>query len=86
MSQFYGGDDGVQRYELVGHSAIKDLLQTGYSQTYSGSVEGGTETITYFASGRFSTEDGPVGIPDGLSGPASDDVTRATFLATARRS
>jgi len=77
MSQFFGGEDGVQRYELTSHSAIKDLLQTGYSQTYSGSVEGGTETITYFASGRFSTEDGPVGIPDGLSGPASDDVTRA---------
>ena len=77
MSQFYGGGDGVQQYELVGHSAIKDLLQTGYTQTYSGSVEGGTETITYFASGRFSTEDGPVGIPAGLSGPASDDVTRA---------
>jgi len=77
MSQFFGGEDGVQRYELVRQSAIKDLLQTGYTQTYSGSVEGGTETITYFASGRFSTEDGPVGIPDGLSGPASDDVTRA---------
>ncbi|MFB6249450.1 MAG: SusC/RagA family TonB-linked outer membrane protein [Salinibacter sp.] len=77
MSKFYGGEDGVQQYELVGHSAIKDLLQTGYTQTYSGSVEGGTETITYFASGRFSTENGPVGIPSGLSGPASDEVTRA---------
>ncbi len=77
MSQFFGGEDGVQRFELARHSAIKDLLQTGYTQTYSGSVEGGTETVTYFASGRFSTEDGPVGIPDGLSGPASDEVTRA---------
>jgi hypothetical protein len=74
MRQFFGED--LQRYELTSHSAIKDLLQTGYTQTYSGSVEGGTETITYFASGRFSTEDGPVGIPAGLSGPASDEVTR----------
>lgn len=74
MRQFYG--ENLQTYELTSHSAIKDLLQTGYTQTYSGSVEGGTETITYFASGRFSTEDGPVGIPEGLSGPASDDVTR----------
>lgn len=73
MSQFFGD---VQPFELVSQTAIKDLMETGYSQAYSGSVEGGTESITYYAAGRFTTEDGVIGIPDGITGLASDEVTR----------
>ena len=76
MSQYFKGDEEVERFEMVSQTAMKDLMQTGRNQTYSGTISGGTETITYFAAGRFTTEDGVMGEPPGTSVRATDELTR----------
>ena len=37
---------------------VPDMLTTGYGQTYSASVQGGSDAFQYFVSGRFAYEDG----------------------------
>lgn len=74
MSNVFGRD--ISRYELVSQSALKDMFETGRTQTYSGSVQGGTDLITYYASGRFLTENGPMGSPPGMTSRATDEVKR----------
>jgi len=48
----------VQPFEPFEVSIMPEVLETGRSQTYSGSVQGGGELITYFASGRYQNENG----------------------------
>jgi TonB-dependent SusC/RagA subfamily outer membrane receptor len=50
------------------------LSETGQATTTSGQVNGGSSAFTYFASGRYQHEDGPIG---GKSlGPATDGLKR----------
>ena len=74
LSQVTGEE--VRLFEMRSHNAITDMFETGRLQTYSASVSGGSEVITYYASGRFTAEDGPLKVPDGLTGLVSDDVLR----------
>ncbi len=49
----------VSPWDPVERDLIPDLLTTGFGQTYSGSLQGGSSVFQYFASGRLATEDGP---------------------------
>ena len=51
----------IQPFEVFEHNFWEELFETGHQQTYSGSVNGGGDLITYFASGRFFKENGPFG-------------------------
>ncbi|MBX2820930.1 MAG: SusC/RagA family TonB-linked outer membrane protein [Rhodothermaceae bacterium] len=86
MSLYLG--ESVNPYQLVSRNFMEDLYETGYEQIYSGSVEGGSPGITYYASFRYQDEDGPFGGQDnrgyvpGVSTLASDLLTRAQATAT----
>ncbi len=54
----------LQPFEVHTVNMFPEVLETGYSQTYSGSVQGGGDLITYFASGRYSNEDGVQGFEE----------------------
>ena len=49
----------LQPYEVYEVDYMSELYNTGYGQTYSGSVSGGSDLIQYFASGRYYNENGP---------------------------
>ncbi|HEX6308543.1 MAG TPA: SusC/RagA family TonB-linked outer membrane protein [Longimicrobiales bacterium] len=49
----------VALYEPFVEDLIPTFFNTGYHQAYSLSVTGGSDRITYFATGRFQDEDGP---------------------------
>jgi TonB-linked SusC/RagA family outer membrane protein len=49
----------VQLYEPFQEDVIPDFLTTGYGQSVSGSVQGGSDAFQYFVSSRFSRENGP---------------------------
>ncbi len=55
------GVSGLKPYQLVEREFMEELYETGYGQTYSASVSGGSPGITYFASARWFREDGPFG-------------------------
>jgi len=57
-----------QPYEVVTRDLISQAFNTGYGQTYSLSVSGGGDLITYFVSGRWFHENGPFALTT-LSGP-----------------
>lgn len=57
VRDFWGLD--VQPYEVFEVNMIPQLFGTGHAQTYSGSITGGTQAITYYVSGRYHLEDGP---------------------------
>ena len=57
MSSRWG--QSVSPWEPVERDIIPDLLTTGFGQTYSGSVQGGSSLFQYFASARLAREDGP---------------------------
>ncbi len=57
MSERWG--ESVRPFEPVVRDLIPDLLGTGFGQTYSGSVSGGSSLFQYFASARLAREDGP---------------------------
>ncbi|MCH8961699.1 MAG: TonB-dependent receptor plug domain-containing protein, partial [Bacteroidetes bacterium] len=78
---------GLQPYQLVTQTFMEDLYETGYAQTYSASVSGGSPGITYFASLRWQDEDGPFGgqdrrYPVGVTTIAEDLVKRAQATAS----
>ncbi len=74
----------VSPYEVFEVDLFPELFGTGYAQTYSASVTGGTTAVTYYLSGRLHDEDGPY---DGSSfaGPglttANDQNRRMQFNA-----
>ena len=49
----------VSPWEPIERDLIPDLLTTGFGQTYSGSLQGGSSVFQYFASARLASEDGP---------------------------
>ncbi len=54
----------TQPYEVFQRDILSEMWDTGRGQAYSGSVSGGGDLITYFASGRYSKDDGPFGLTD----------------------
>ena len=76
LSTVYGRT--IQPYELISTTAIEDLFETGLSTNVSGSVSGGTETINYFVSARYSDTDGPFGGQENRNYPLPSIETRAT--------
>lgn len=56
----------LQPYEVYEVDYMSELYNTGYGQTYSGSVSGGSDLIQYFASGRYHNENGPFNKLEGV--------------------
>jgi len=54
----------VQPYQAFEVDAIPDIWETGRHQTYSLSTSGGSQLVTYYVSGRWTAEDGPLGGQD----------------------
>jgi TonB-linked SusC/RagA family outer membrane protein len=48
----------VGLYEPFQENTIPEMFTTGYAQTVSSSVQGGSDAFQYFVSGRFAHEDG----------------------------
>ena len=90
LSLYYGRD--IDPYELVSSNFGRDLLGTGYTQAYSGSISGGTPGITYYVGGRYFSDDGPYKgdlftndvrpYAEGVEGLASDVNTKSQATAT----
>ncbi|MBO6577153.1 MAG: SusC/RagA family TonB-linked outer membrane protein [Rhodothermales bacterium] len=81
------GVGGLKPYQLVEREFMEDLYETGYGQTYSASVSGGSPGITYFASARWFDEDGGFGgndrrYPQGVSTVVEDIAQRAQATAS----
>ena len=55
------------------------FTETGNATTMTGQVDGGGNALTYFASGRYQYENGPIGAES--MGPARDDLRRIQTLA-----
>jgi len=75
----------LQPYEVYEVDYMSELYNTGYGQTYSGSVSGGGDLITYFASGRYYNENGPFSKLDGVfadGGSLKNEDTIARRQAT----
>ena len=56
MATRWGGNP--QLYQPIQQDILKELLGTGYNQTYSASASGGSEAFQYYVTGRFADEDG----------------------------
>jgi TonB-linked SusC/RagA family outer membrane protein len=66
---------GLQPFEVFEVPIFKDYLtETGNASTVGGAVSGGAPAFTYYASGRFQRENGPIG--GGNFGPAEDLLRR----------
>jgi TonB-dependent SusC/RagA subfamily outer membrane receptor len=72
VSDFFGIQ--VQPFQVFERDFISPLFETGYTSAYSGSVNGGGGGVTYFASGRYQFEDGPIGGQD--IGALAGDVAK----------
>jgi TonB-dependent starch-binding outer membrane protein SusC len=71
---------GLKPYQVFEVPIFKDFFtETGLGQTAAGSVQGGSQGFTYFASGRYYNEDGPFGGEE--FGPAQDKVRRIQTTA-----
>ncbi|HXG98471.1 MAG TPA: SusC/RagA family TonB-linked outer membrane protein [Gemmatimonadales bacterium] len=69
LSQFYGTT--IQAFVPFSRNIVTDnLFETGYANTFSGAVSGGTSAVTYYVNGRYSHDDGPFG--NRHLGPAND--------------
>jgi len=76
LSTFFGRT--VSAYQPFCINASDEILNIGRGTAVNGSVTGGTSAYTYFASGRFAEEDGPMDV-DWL-GPTVDKVRRIQGL------
>ncbi len=75
----------LQPYEVYEVDYMSELYNTGFAQTYSGSVSGGGDLITYFASGRYHYENGPFSKLEGVfadGGSLGNEDTIARRQAT----
>jgi TonB-linked SusC/RagA family outer membrane protein len=77
LGSFFG--QNVQAYQPFCINASDDILGTGMGTTANGSVTGGTSSFTYFASGRYAGEDGPMDV-EWLDGLTVDKVRRIQGL------
>ena len=76
--------ESVQPFQPIERDLIPELLTTGFGQTYSGSVNGGSEGFTYFVSARLAIEDGPYDAPQNFEEvegvePETDTNRRASI-------
>ena len=77
-SEFYGRT--YAPYEIIQTEVFKNnLTETGLATALGGTVTGGGNAVTYFASGRLFSEDGPFGGKQ--FGPATDAVRRIQTTA-----
>lgn len=76
LSTFWGRS--VSAFEPFCVNASKDILGLGYGTTANGSVTGGASGYTYYASGRYSEENGPMDVA--FLGPVADKVRRMQGL------
>ncbi len=74
LSEFYGRT--VQPYEILSSDWPTRLMGTGAGTTAAGTVDGGTDRFTYFISGRYAYENGPMQGED--VGPARDIARRVS--------
>ena len=75
-SAFYGRP--LQPFDIVSTNVFRDnLTETGMATSLGGNVTGGGNAVTYFASGRIYSEDGPFGGKQ-LGGPITDGITLAS--------
>ena len=58
LGKWWGMD--IEPYRVFERDFTSGLFGTGNSQAYSLSVSGGAPILTYFASGRYQGEDGPI--------------------------
>lgn len=66
---------GLRPYQVFEVPIWRDYLtETGKATAVSGQVDGGGSAFTYFASGRYQNENGPIG--GSKLGPATDELTR----------
>ena len=66
---------GLEPYEVFEVPIWRDYFsETGVASTVAGQVSGGGGAMTYFASGRYQRENGPIGGED--VGPAQDALRR----------
>ena len=73
LSAFYGYT--IQPFDIITTNVFRDnLTETGTGTTLGGNVTGGGNAVTYFASGRVFSEDGPFGGKQ--LGVATDETRR----------
>ncbi|NUQ10962.1 MAG: SusC/RagA family TonB-linked outer membrane protein [Gemmatimonadaceae bacterium] len=77
LGTFFGRS--ITKFEPFCINASHEILGTGAGTTANGSVQGGTNAFTYFASGRYASEDGPMDV-DFLDGLTVDKVRRIQGL------
>jgi TonB-linked SusC/RagA family outer membrane protein len=70
----------IEPYQIVERTFLKDIFETGRSQSYSADVTGGSPDVLYYVSGRLATENGPLAIEK--LGPATDYNRRAQATAS----
>ncbi len=71
---------GLKPYQVFEVPVWRDYLtETGKASTVAGQVNGGATAFTYFASGRYQNEDGPIGGKQ--FGPATDQLKRIQTAA-----
>jgi TonB-linked SusC/RagA family outer membrane protein len=83
LSRFYGRT--IQPFEVIERNILADnLTETGSGNVFTGQVRGGTPVADYFVSGRYATENGPLGgrLAGQRLGPAQDVARRAQGTAT----
>jgi TonB-linked SusC/RagA family outer membrane protein len=59
LNQFWGRSD-ITPFTPFSEPILRKIYETGRATTLSGSVSGGTQAITYFLSGRYYDENGPL--------------------------
>jgi TonB-linked SusC/RagA family outer membrane protein len=71
----YWKKPGLQAFQVFEVPVWRDFFsEAGYSDAVSGQVMGGGSAFTYFASGRYTNENGPIG--GARYGPATDELRR----------
>ncbi len=76
----YWGIPNLQPYEPFSVDLVGKMFETGQHQNYSLAVNGGSDNITYFISGRLQDDDGPFGAPQW--GPTQDINNKKQANAT----
>ncbi len=77
MNQRFG--TSLQEFEVFEYPLLQELFERGHNQTYSASVTGGSDLITYFVSGRYTDENGPFGgqhLSEEAVGGVAEDTNR----------
>lgn len=75
LRERWGASSDLELYETFStDQPFRDFAETGRLTNLSGSVSGGSEGVTYFASSRYSNIDGIVGFED--LGPSRDKSER----------